>query len=60
MSMEEKLEAYDLVDIVQLLAICTQTGYSADREKARKAIIEILENKPVTVRNLDETLPGGE
>jgi hypothetical protein len=32
MSMEERLNANDLVDIIQLLAICTQKGYPADRE----------------------------
>jgi hypothetical protein len=66
--MEEILSSRDLVDIVKLLAICLDKSYPADREIARKAIIEILENKPVVVRDLDGKilnnptgpLPGGE
>ena len=44
---------HDLVDFLKLLAILLSDDYKGDREIARKAMIEILENNPVVIRDLD-------
>lgn len=43
----------DLIDIVRLLAACLDSQYKSDQKVAKDAIIEILEDKPIIVRDLD-------
>jgi hypothetical protein len=43
----------DLIDIVKLLAACLDSQYKSDQKVAKDAIIEILEDKPIIVRDLD-------
>lgn len=52
MSMNEKLGAEDLADIIRLLAICIEHDSAENQVLSRRAIIEILEDKPVVVHDL--------
>jgi hypothetical protein len=47
------MDKNDLVDFLKLLAILLSDEYKDDREIARKAMIEILENNPIVIRDLD-------
>ena len=47
------MDKNDLVDFLKLLAIVIGNEYEGDKKIARKAMIEILENKPIIIRDLD-------
>lgn len=47
------MDKNDLVDFLKLLAIVLGNEYEGDKKIARKAMIEILENKPIVIRDLD-------
>lgn len=47
------MDKNDLVDFLKLLAIVLGNEYEGDKKIARKAMIEILENNPIVIRDLD-------
>lgn len=49
------MKSEDLIDILRLIVIHFDNGDPVEKEAVRKAINEILEDKPITVRDLDST-----